>query len=367
MRVLHVNAGNLYGGVETLLVTLARWRDLCPEMEPSFALSFQGQLSQELVETGVPVYQLGEVRASRYWTIHRARRTLRRFLNDHRWDLVVTHMSWSHAVFGPEVRRARLPVVNWVHGISTGRSWVDRWAARTPSDLMIYNSRFTQSVVSTQFRDARNEVLYYPVTALAARAADRDAIRRELGVASDTTVILQVSRMEWWKGHRLHIDALAQLKDLDGWVCWMAGGAQRREEREYLTDLQRRAAEAGIGDRLHFLGHRSDVPSLMAAADIFCQPNEGPEPFGIVFIEALQAGLPVVSTRMGGACEIVDESCGVLVPPHDPGVLATHLRRFIKPAADRRLLAQGGPRRAQALCDPRTQLARLFQVLAATA
>ena len=50
---------------------------------------------------------------------------------------------------------------------------------------MIYNSRFTQSVVSTQFRDARNEVLYYPVTALAAHAAYRDAIRRELGVASN--------------------------------------------------------------------------------------------------------------------------------------------------------------------------------------
>ena len=48
MRVLHVSSGNLYGGVETALVALARFRNLCPAMQPEFALCFEGRLSKEL-------------------------------------------------------------------------------------------------------------------------------------------------------------------------------------------------------------------------------------------------------------------------------------------------------------------------------
>ncbi len=75
---------------------------------------------------------------------------------------------------------------------------------------------------------------------------------------------------------------------------------------------------------------------LLAAADIHCQPNTGPEPFGITFIEALYAGLPVVTTSIGGALEIVDGSCGMLVEPNDPAALAGALRRLIE---DRELRA----------------------------
>src|SRR5579872_6438503 len=52
IRVLHVAAGKLYGGVETLLVTLARYHKLCPEMEPEFAVCFEGRLAEELRATG---------------------------------------------------------------------------------------------------------------------------------------------------------------------------------------------------------------------------------------------------------------------------------------------------------------------------
>ena len=69
MRVLYVHSGNLYGGVETLQVTLARHRDLCPAMEPSYALCFKGRLSEELIATGVPVHLLNAVRVSRPLTV----------------------------------------------------------------------------------------------------------------------------------------------------------------------------------------------------------------------------------------------------------------------------------------------------------
>ena len=95
-----------------------------------------------------------------------------------------------------------------------------------------------------------------------------------------------------------------------------------------------------------FLGERSDVPRLMAAADIYCQPNTGPEPFGIAFVEALAAGVPVVTTAIGGAVEIVDARCGILVDAPSPVLVAEALQRLIDSPALRASLAAAGPARA---------------------
>src|SRR5436309_8489644 len=104
MRVLHVNSGNRYGGVETILVTLARHRHLCPHMEPSFALAYEGRLSDELLAAGVPVHHLGRTRSSRPWTVWRARHRLRKLIQEKGFDLVICHGPWSQAIFAPAVR-----------------------------------------------------------------------------------------------------------------------------------------------------------------------------------------------------------------------------------------------------------------------
>src|SRR5687767_11586609 len=111
MRVLYTYSGNMYGGVESLLVTLARHRHLCPEMDPEFALCFEGRLSRELRESGVSVHLLGEVRVSQPMTVLRARRRLRDLFQRERFDVVACHSAWSQAILGPVVRAAGLPLV----------------------------------------------------------------------------------------------------------------------------------------------------------------------------------------------------------------------------------------------------------------
>ena len=135
-------------------------------------------------------------------------------------------------------------------------------------------------------------------------------------------VILQASRLERWKGQAVHMAALGLLRDVPGWECWLAGGIQKAEEGQFLDELQSTTDLAGIADRVRFLGQRADVSRLMAAADVFCQPNSGPEPFGIVLVEALYAGLAVVTSAFGGAVEIVDATCGELTAPGDPQSVA---------------------------------------------
>lgn len=361
----HLAAGNLYGGIETLLVTMARCRASCPGLEPSYALCFEGRLADELQAAGVLVHVLGAVRVSRPWTILRARRALLRVLRSVNFDAVVSHGSWTHAIFAPVARKAGAGLVAWIHNPPDGRHWLDRWARASPPDLVIANSRFTQAAAPALFPDAAPEVIRCPI--LPPAWADRDAVRRktrhELSAKNDEAVILMAARMEAWKGHRVLIEALGLLQDEPGWTCWIAGGAQRREEEEYLKDLEARLAARGLANRVRMLGQRSDVPRLMAAADIYCQPNAEPEPFGIVFIEALYAGLPVIASNSGGAAEIVNSDCGVLVPSGDAAAVARALRNLIRNPGLRGKLGAAGQSRARALCEPAARLQQFREAL----
>jgi glycosyltransferase involved in cell wall biosynthesis len=364
LRVLHLSAGNMYGGVETLLHTLAQYHHLCPGMEAHFALCFEGRLSRELTATGVPLHNLGGVRISRPWTVWRARRRLGELLRRERYDAVVCHLPWPLAVFGAYAKTQGCDIVFWAHGVCRGTGWVERMARRVQPCLTIANSAFVRTTVSNLYSDVPISVMHYPValTPDEAAAEKRASARREMQADEDTVVIVQVSRLEAWKGHQLHLSALSQLKARN-WVCWMVGGAQNSAERRYREEVVKMAGQLGLHDRVRFLGQRTDVSRLLAGADIFCQPNQGPEPFGIVFVEALWAARPVVATALGGALEIVNESCGILTAPGDPASLAAALERLIGSGELRSQLGQAGPARARGLCDPASQMQMLEELI----
>jgi glycosyltransferase involved in cell wall biosynthesis len=355
VKVLHVGAGNLFGGIETLLVTIARERRLCPEMKPHFSVCFEDRLSRELRATGVPVDYLGGVKVRNPFTIFRARAAMDRLLSQESIDVAICHGPWAHAIFGPVVKNHRIPLVFWAHGFATGRHWLEMWGRRIPPSLVICNSQTTQKTVMPLFPEAPSQIVYYPVSTRACIRAPEDG--------SKPVVIIQVSRMEAWKGHRLLLEALGQLKNLPDWVCWFVGGAQTDRESSYEDSLHQLAGKLAVSDRVEFLGSRDDARDLLAQADIFCQPNMGPEPFGIVFIEALQAGIPVVSVRFGGVAEIVTDDCGILIPTAEPNPLADALRTLIMEPTKRVQLGLAGPSRARTLCDPSRQLERLHSAL----
>jgi glycosyltransferase involved in cell wall biosynthesis len=365
MRLLHVHSGNLYGGVETLLSTLAHYRALCAGMHPEFALCFDGRIAAELRQAGTIVHVLGRVRARNPVQVIRARRRLIQILSAGAFDAVICHMTWPLAIFGPAVRRVKLPLIFWMHDAVIRRNWLVLWAGLSSPDLVICNSRFTASTLGRLFSAAPFETLYYPVARRAEKldSAQREALRSHLNTTSEAVVILQASRMEPWKGHWLLLDALARLADVPQWFCWIAGGPQRHEEIAYTKALHARAIALGLAPRIRFLGQRSDVAQLLAAADIYCQPNLGAEPFGIAFIEAMHAGLPVVTTAAGGPLEILDESSGVLVRPNDAASLAAQLGTLMRNEGLRSRLGIAGVCRAVQLCDPGNQLRRLHTII----
>lgn len=363
---LHVHAGNRYGGIETALVTLARHRKAAPLLAHHFALCFHDRLARELETAGAAVALLGPARVSRPWSVARARRRLGALLSELEPDVVVHHAPWSQALFAPLARGRDRRVAFWLHGAATGRPWLERWAAGTPPNLAICNSRFTAATLPALYPSLVPVVVHVPVAP--PDVGDVEAVRRrvraELGAQDAECVVLQVGRMEPGKGFDVHLRALAALRELV-WTCWIAGGAATPRERAYARDLERTARRLAIADRVRFLGARSDVPALLAAADLYCQPNTTPEGFGVTLVEALYAGVPVVTSAMGGALEIVTERCGTLVPPDAPGHVADALRRLIASPAQRATLRAEGPARARALCDPEATVKRLAEVLVA--
>ena len=354
MRVLHVAAGNLYGGVERILEETAA--HVPAGSAHAFALSYEGRVSAALDAMRAERHDLGAVRFSRPLSVWRARRRLRRIAGA--FDAVVAHSPWAFSLAAPVLPRGGR--VLWAHDAFGGSHWTERRAKRLEPSLVICNSAFTARAVEAWLPGARRAVVLPPVSPATDAAAARDEVRRELGAAPGTAVVLIASRLERWKGHA---DLLRAAAGLTGdWTVWIAGAPQRPHEAEYERELRTMAAP--LGGRVRFLGERRDMPRVFAAADVHCQPNTHPEPFGIAFVEALDAGLPVVTFDFGGASEIVTPDCGVLLPPGDRDALRPALQRFVDDPALRASMRQAGPPRARALCDPDAQVALLERVLA---
>jgi glycosyltransferase involved in cell wall biosynthesis len=361
VRTLHIASGRLYGGIERMLATLA-FSTEGSRLRCDFAVAADGRLLEELRDCHADVFALGNVRLSRPASVLHARRQVRDLLGRREYAAAVCHAPWSHAIFGGVVQRAGVPCVLWQHDAVTGASVVERASSRIGADLVICNSNWTARSTSAIFPDVPRRVVYCPVQSEPVASNARAAVRDALGAAADDVVVLAASRIEAWKGHANLIRALATLGSRR-WTLWVAGGAQRRHERDYAAAIAGEVGRLGLESRVKFLGERRDVRQLLAGADLFAQANTEPEPFGVVFAEALLAGVPVVTTRMGGAPEIVDESCGRLVPGKDQAALVDALDELISNDRLRTSLGAAGVAHAFAVCDPSVVLPRLEAAL----
>jgi len=366
MRVLHLVPGNLFGGVETFIAFLARRGELSPDLEHHFALCFSGRLAEAIRAAGAPLHELESVRISRPWTLRRGRRRLADLLAQTVFDVAVTHGSWAHAMFAPVLARAGVPNVFYLHGPINEVMWLDRWAMLNVPKVMVGVSRDTLATGRLLFADVAAEVLNYPIPdAFGTGATERERVRAELGARADDTILFQASRVERWKGHDRLLDALGMLRTLPGWTCWLAGGTQRPHERAFLDELKRQVSRLGLEQRVKFLGERRDVPRLLSGADVYCQANVGGEGFSLAFMEAFAAGRPIVTTRLGGAGELIDDATGVLVPPGDTAAFAAALRRLIEHPEERRAMGERARDRVWHVSDPAARMRDLARILQA--
>ncbi len=136
------------------------------------------------------------------------------------------------------------------------------------------------------------------------------------------------------KGFNLLLEALAELKPSDrNFSLEIAGDGPG------FSSLKALATELGIHDKVQFLGYRNDVPNLINNADLFVLPSLH-EPFGIIVLEAMAMGTPIIATRCEGPLEVLDDTSAILVDKGDKASLADGLRRAIQDPEGCRIRAQ---------------------------
>ena len=143
---------------------------------------------------------------------------------------------------------------------------------------------------------------------------ERFASRLETRAVS---TVLTVANLRTEKAHEVLLAAAAQLAPRYPQLRFQIAGDGPR-----MAELRGLAATLGVADRVSFLGHREDVPALLAGADAFVLPSRS-EAFPNGAIEAMAAGLPVIASATGGLLDLIDNGrTGILVPPDDPSALA---------------------------------------------
>jgi glycosyltransferase involved in cell wall biosynthesis len=154
----------------------------------------------------------------------------------------------------------------------------------------------------------------------------KEEIRLELEVPDGARLGVMVGNLRAWKGQHVVLEALGALGPTDRpWVVAFAG-SEDPERPEYGESLRKLARDAGVETQVRWLGRRTDVPRLFAAADAGLHASITPEPFGLVMVECMAVGTPVIAAQEGGASEIVNRQTGWTYPGGDAGALADRLR-----------------------------------------
>jgi glycosyltransferase involved in cell wall biosynthesis len=193
-------------------------------------------------------------------------------------------------------------------------------------------------------------------------AGQRQSARSLFDVPEHTVVIGFVGRMSPGKGHEELLHAAGLLRDRGSHARFVVVGDASHGEEEYARTIRTLARTLDVEDHVTFAGYRTDIPALMASFDILAFPSHA-ESFGVVLIEAMATGLPVVSTNSDGVVDIVvDGQTGIMVPRQDARALANGLERLIVDPDLRARMGRAGRARVEELFDQEKQINRLEQL-----
>ncbi|HWX44893.1 MAG TPA: glycosyltransferase family 4 protein [Solirubrobacteraceae bacterium] len=364
MRVLYVNHTSEVSGAERSLLSLL---GALPDTVRPCVATPPGRLMEAVERLGVPTTAIaGTAGSLRLHPLHTPRALaemalaaaqVRRAARRHNAEVVHANSIRAGIVVG----LARPPAATVVHvrdclpaGAVSAATL--RLIAATATTV-VANSRYTAQSVSAAAPGAQLEVIHNPLDLErwdAARIGRAEA-RARLGAAGGRELLLGVvAQLSPWKGQDTAIEALELVcaEGVDAHLLLIGSPkfrarATRFDNEAYVARLRALVADAGLQDRVSWLGEREDVPELLSALDILMLPS-WEEPFGRALIEAMALGVPVISTSVGGPPEILDDGReGLLLPPREPHAWAQAIRALAQSPERRRELGRAGRHRVE--------------------
>ena len=380
--ILYPHSSDELYGSDRVLLNLVRRLDrdrFRPYVLLPTDIPYEGKLSRALEEAGVAHEALAmPVLRRRYFSPW----GLPRFLS-HVWQgtrgveviarregAALIHSNTS-AVWGGALAASRLqlPHVWHVHELVTNPGLVRRLIAWMVARHSTHVVAISRAVAQHLLADApeladRLSVIYDAVdTDRFSPRVDGSGLRRAWRVEDADVLVGVVGRISAWKGQDFFLRAFARAARAQPKLKAVIAGDVVPGEDWRRERLQSLAQELGVADRVLWPGYQEHAAELMAALDILVLPSIRPEPFGMVVIEAMAAGKPVIATAHGGPLEsVADGETGMLVSPAEPEEMASALALLAGNRGLRERMGHAGRERAERLFGFETHV-RAFQEL----
>ena len=320
-RVLQVVLSLNPGGTERLVVELVD--RLNPEIPMAVCcLDDQGTWGSLLEQRGVPVTALRRRPGFHPALAGKVARAARR----HRADVLHCH-HYSPFVYGclARVLRPGAQVLFTEHGRlsdkgpSRKRRIANGVLSHVPQGVFAVSDNLKAHLTAEGFPSETVRTVYNGITlGEPASPSDRDDIRRRLSLQPGTLLLGAVARLDPVKNLESLIRATTEVvRRLPTALLVVGDGPERAR-------LEAAAARSPVAHLIRFVGHQDDARRWLAGCDIYvnCSLTEG---VSLTILEAMATGLPVVATRVGGTPEIIDDSCGRLIPSRDDAALTAAL------------------------------------------
>ncbi len=326
--VLHTIETMGPGGAETVLLNLATRLD--PQRFRSVALvPTRSWLQAQLVKNGVRTYS-SEGRA---WWDFRLPRTIARVIRDERVDILHSHLpdeNFYSAIAGWITGCKTVVSYHGAADLSRGRPVRDSlklWVVRNSGAAVVVVGDFLAEMLkNVGFRSEQIVRIYNGISLDRFECEGTGNIRNELRLCNDSKLVGMVANVRRAKGYECFIRAAKRVCETEPrarFVC--VGDIDERVAKP----LRKLLDELALGDKVHFLGFRQDVPEILEALDVFVLSSTS-EGFSLATIEAMAAGKPVVVTSCGGPQEFVDHgSNGYLVPVGEADALADRISELL--------------------------------------
>lgn len=245
-----------------------------------------------------------------------------KWLRQEKIDIVHTHAYPAGVLGRAAAIVARVPCiihhVHSIHSYNRRQLLIERLLSGFTDKIISCSNAVRGFMIRTAKVKEDKTITIYNGVPLSWLSNNRDAsdIRKVFNIPENSPVVGTVGRLHAIKGHKYLLEAAVTIQKTMGDVHFLiVGDGLLRKE---LEDMSRRLKLSNV----IFTGRRTDVNKLLTAMDIFVLLSVS-EGLGIVIIEAMAAGLPVVATKIGGISEIVSNGIsGILVPPEDPDAIA---------------------------------------------
>ncbi len=380
--ILYPHSSDELYGSDMVLLNLVRRLDpsrFRPYILVPTDIPYEGKLSRELDIAGIAHDSLAmPVLRRRYFSprgIPRFAQLLwqgtRGVMQIARQEQAALIHSNTSAVWGGALAASRLhlPHIWHVHELITEPAFIRRLVAWMVHRYSTHVVAISQAVANHLLADApelkgKLSVIYDAVdTEQFSPRVRGDALREAWHIRPTDVLVGVVGRISAWKGQHFFLEAFAQAVRQHPQLKAVIVGDVVPGEDWRRQELQAFTRTLGIENHVVWPGYHDNAPEVMAALDILALPSIRPEPFGMVVIEAMATGVPVIATAHGGPLESVsDGETGLLVSPVDPGDMARALALLANDALLRQRMGARGRQRVETMFSFSTHV-QAFQAL----